>query len=207
MRRSAGVSRRSRHGSGDARPRRRRLRRLGIGDRRSSRCRRRSRCVDLAASSSIAPAHPHRLDPAPFVAAYARVFEALGERSYDVVHNHAFDAPAIRCAIGIAAPVVAHAPPSTREAPSSTRFATRRERTHPPVIATVSTAQAEAWRQFVEVDTVLRVGVATERIPWSATPGSGAVFAGRFSPEKGAVDAIAIARRAGLSIDLYGDAL
>ncbi len=45
-----------------------------------------------------------------------------------------------------------------------------------------------------------------DRIPWSATPGEGAVFAGRFSPEKGAVDAIAIARRAGMSIDLYGDA-
>ena len=35
---------------------------------------------------------------------------------------------------------------------------------------------------------------------------TGAVFAGRFSPEKGAVDAIAIARRAGMAIDLYGDA-
>jgi glycosyltransferase involved in cell wall biosynthesis len=67
-------------------------------------------------------------------------------------------------------------------------------------------AQAEAWRGFVGIDTVLPVGVVTAQIPWSVAPGFGAVFAGRFSPEKGAVDAIAIARRAGMAIDLYGDA-
>jgi glycosyltransferase involved in cell wall biosynthesis len=77
---------------------------------------------------------------------------------------------------------------------------------HPPIVATVSRAQADAWRRFAKIYTVLRAGVATERIPWSATRGHGAVFAGRFSPEKGAVDAIAIARRAGMAIDLYGDA-
>ena len=148
---------------------------------------------------------PPPVDLAPFVAAYARLFDAVGERPYDVVHNHAFDAPAIRCAVGIAAPVIhtLHLPPEdsiihalrdASQAPS------------PPVIATVSTAQADAWRRFVDIDTVLPVGVVTKPIPWSATPGAGAVFAGRFSPEKGAVDAIAIARRAGMSIGLYGDA-
>jgi glycosyltransferase involved in cell wall biosynthesis len=143
-------------------------------------------------------------DPAPFVAAYARVFDALGARSYDVVHNHAFDAPAIRCAIGTAAPVVhtLHLPPE-RSVVNALRDALRAE--HPPVIATVSPAQADVWRQHIAVNAVLRVGVATERVPWSATPGSGGVFAGRFSPEKGALDAIAIARRASLSLDLYGD--
>src|SRR6202023_1123385 len=39
----------------------------------------------------------------------------------------------------------------------------------------------------------------------SARRGSGVVFAGRFSPEKGAEDAIAIAREAGVRIDLYGE--
>jgi glycosyltransferase involved in cell wall biosynthesis len=143
-------------------------------------------------------------DPAPFVAVYARVFEALGQRSYDVVHNHAFDAPAMRCAIGTAAPVIhtLHLPPE-RSVVNALRDASRAQ--HPPVIATVSAAQADAWRQFTEIDMVLRPGVATERVSWSATPGQGTVFAGRFSPEKGALDAIAIARRAGVSIDLYGD--
>jgi glycosyltransferase involved in cell wall biosynthesis len=141
----------------------------------------------------------------PFVAAYARVFDALAERSYDVVHNHAFDAPAIQRAVGIAAPVMhtLHLPPEGSVV-DALRDASRSD--HPPVIATVSSAQADAWRRFVKIDTVLRGGVATEQIPWSATRGQGAVFAGRFSPEKGAVDAIAIARRAGMAIDLYGDA-
>jgi glycosyltransferase involved in cell wall biosynthesis len=145
------------------------------------------------------------IDPAPFVAAYARVFDAVGERSYDAVHNHAFDAPAIRCSVNIASQVIhtLHLPPEDSVI-HAVRDASQAH--NPPVIATVSTAQADAWRRFVDIDTVLPVGVATARIPWSPTPGVGAVFAGRFSPEKGAVDAIAIARRAGMSIDLYGDA-
>ena len=144
-------------------------------------------------------------DPAPFEAAYARVFEAVAERSYDVVHNHAFDAPAIRCAVGAAAPVIhtLHLPPE-ESVVHALRGASRAA--NPPVIAAVSAAQADAWRRLVNIDAVLPVGVVTARIPWSETAGRGAVFAGRFSPEKGAVDAIAIARRAGMSIDLYGDA-
>jgi glycosyltransferase involved in cell wall biosynthesis len=55
------------------------------------------------------------------------------------------------------------------------------------------------------VDVILPDGVPVERIPWSATGGGGVVFAGRFSPEKGAEDAIAIAREAGMRIDLYGE--
>jgi UDP-glucose:tetrahydrobiopterin glucosyltransferase len=145
------------------------------------------------------------VDQAPFVAAYARVFEAISERSYDVVHNHAFDAPAIRCAVGIASPVIhtLHLPPEASII-DALRDASRGS--NPPVIATVSTAQADAWRRFVGIDMVLPVGVVTAQIPWSARAGAGAVFAGRFSPEKGAVAAIAIAARAGMPIDLYGDA-
>jgi len=170
-----------------------------------------ARVVDVGVDASTLHEFLYRagssppIDPAPFVAAYARVFDTLGERSYDVVHNHAFDAPAIRGAVGIAAPVIhtLHLPPEGSVV-NALRDALRAH--HPPVIATVSTGQADAWRRFVGIDTVLRAGVATERIPWSATQGAGAVFAGRFSPEKGAVDAIAIARRAGMPIDLYGDA-
>src|SRR5262249_41383878 len=42
-------------------------------------------------------------------------------------------------------------------------------------------------------------------IPWSETAGHGALFAGRLSPEKGAAEAIDIARAAGVPIDVYGD--
>ncbi len=147
---------------------------------------------------------PSQSAPAPFTAAYARVFDAVAERSYDVVHNHAFDAPAIRGAIDIEAPVIhtLHLPPEPSVV-DALRIASRAQR--PPVIASVSPKQADAWRQFVGIDMVLRPGIATKRIPWSAQPGSGVIFAGRFSPEKGTLDAIALARRAGVRLDLYGD--
>ena len=145
------------------------------------------------------------VDAGPFLAAYAQLFEAVAGRSYDVVHNHAFDAPAIRCAAGLTAPVIhtLHLPPEGSVVDALRgASATRR----PPAVAAVSAAHADSWRQFIDVDTILASGVVTEQIPWSAAPGAGAVFAGRFSPEKGAVDAIAIAKLAGMPIDLYGDA-
>lgn len=170
------------------------------------------RVIDVGVDASSMHAFLYRagssqppVDAAPFVAAYARVFDAIRERSYDLVHNHAFDAPAIRGAVGIAAPVIhtLHLPPEGSVVDALREASVAH---HPPIIAAVSTTQADAWRRFVDVDAVLRPGVVTERIPWSATPGRGAVFAGRYSPEKGAADAIAIARQAGMSIDLYGDA-
>src|SRR4029077_19316472 len=42
-------------------------------------------------------------------------------------------------------------------------------------------------------------------IAWSGTAGRGALYAGRLSPEKGTAEAIAIARAAGVPIDIYGD--
>ena len=56
------------------------------------------------------------------------------------------------------------------------------------------------------VDAVLPPYPSTRVIPWSPTAGQGAVFAGRLSPEKGAAEAIDIARAAGVPIDVYGDA-
>ena len=100
-----------------------------------------------------------------------------------------------------------HLPPSARGLRRSKHFATSSRAHHPPVIATVSTAQARGMA------TIRRRSIWSCRL---ASPplgshgprhhGAGAVFAGRFSPEKGAVEPIAIARRAGMSIDLYGDA-
>lgn len=138
---------------------------------------------------------------AAFGTAYARMRDA----GYDVIHNHAFDAPAVRLAATVPAPVLhtLHLPPDETlcaaldEAARSAR---------PPAVATVSAFQAEAWRRFVRVDEILPPYVPTRSIPYSAAAGNGAVFAGRLSPEKGAGEAIDIASAAGLSIDVYGDA-
>jgi glycosyltransferase involved in cell wall biosynthesis len=74
------------------------------------------------------------------------------------------------------------------------------------VVAAVSVSQASAWRRIVRVDAILPPYVPTHVIPWSREAGEGAVFAGRLSPEKGAAEAIDIARAAGVPIDVYGDA-
>jgi UDP-glucose:tetrahydrobiopterin glucosyltransferase len=138
-------------------------------------------------------------------AAFATAFAAVRSSRYDVIHNHAFDAPAIRAGTGMRAPVVhtLHLPPD-RAVWAALRNATRRGK--PPIVAVVSHSQAGAWRRIVPVSAVLPPYPSTRDIPWSATAGQGAVFAGRLSPEKGAAEAIDIARAAGVPIDVYGDA-
>src|SRR5207245_11447889 len=90
-------------------------------------------------------------------------------------------------------PAMASAPPESRESENR------------PITATVSASAARAWRALASLDVILPDGVPVDRIPWSITGGNGVIFAGRFSPEKGAEDAIAIAREAGVRIDLYGE--
>lgn len=147
---------------------------------------------------------PRRSDGGPAEKAFATVYAAIRECSYDVVHNHAFDAPAIRLATALEVPVVhtLHLPPeqSVGVALHAARLAGR-----PPTVAAVSRSQADAWRGAARIDVVLPNGVPVARIPWSDAPGSGAVFAGRLSQEKGAAEAVDIAVAAGVRIDLYGD--
>jgi glycosyltransferase involved in cell wall biosynthesis len=138
-------------------------------------------------------------------AAFAAVYSGVREVRYDVVHNHAFDAPAISLASGLRAPVVhtLHLPPDAavadalREAVSSDGG---------PTVAGVSAAQASAWRRVVPVEAILPPLVPTDAIQWSPSPVQGAVFAGRLSPEKGAIEAIEIAHAAHVRIDVFGDA-
>jgi glycosyltransferase involved in cell wall biosynthesis len=95
-----------------------------------------------------------------------------------------------------------HLPPDAAVADAIRQAVRRRPR---PVVACVSLSHANAWRQIVPVDAILPPYIPTRQIQFSPTAGSGAVFAGRFSPEKGAADAIAIAQLAGVDLDLYGD--
>jgi glycosyltransferase involved in cell wall biosynthesis len=137
--------------------------------------------------------------------AFAGVYSRVRQTRYDVVHNHAFDAPAIALAGSVNVPVVhtLHLPPSPAIA-AALRDAASGGR--PPVVAGVSAFQASAWSQVARVDAVLPPYVPTRLIPWSSAAGGGAVFAGRLSPEKGAAEAIDIAQLAGMQIDVYGDA-
>jgi len=136
--------------------------------------------------------------------AFTRVYGMVRAARYDVVHNHAFDAPAIGLASSLSAPVVhtLHLPPDVAVA-AAIREAVQRDQ--PPMVACVSESQASSWRRIVQVDVILPPHIATRKIHFSPSAGSGAMFAGRFSPEKGAADAIAIAQLAGVRIEVFGD--
>jgi glycosyltransferase involved in cell wall biosynthesis len=153
------------------------------------------------------PGEPGAAGPAAVAAAesaFTTAYTAMQLTRYDVIHNHAFDAPAVRLATALQAPVVhtLHLPPD-KALSAALRQVARGSR--PPAVATVSGFQASAWRQFVPVDAILPPYPPTGVIPWLGTAGQDALFAGRLSPEKGAAEAIDIARAAGVPIDVYGD--
>lgn len=134
--------------------------------------------------------------------AFAHVYGLVTAGSFDVVHNHAFDAPAIELAPADVAMVhTLHLPPS---APMVSAVERARRRAH-PVVACVSEPSAREWRAAVAVDVVLPNGVPTDRIAWSRDRQDGLLFAGRLSPEKGALEAIAIALEAGEDLTVVGD--
>ena len=136
--------------------------------------------------------------------AFATAYTAMRAARYDVIHNHAFDAPAVRLATALPAPVVhtLHLPPD-QAVSAALRQAARCSR--PPAVAAVSDFQAGAWRRVVPVDAILPPYPPTGVIAWSGTAGRGALYAGLLSPEKGTAEAIDIARAAGVPIDIYGD--
>ena len=138
-------------------------------------------------------------------AAFTGAYRKIRETRYDVIHNHAFDAPAVRLATALPAPVVhtLHLPPD-RAVAAALRESARGGR--PPAVAAVSAFQAGAWRQLIRVDAILPPYVPTGAIPWLQAAGHGAVCASRLSPEKGVAQAIDIAGLAGMAIDVYGDA-
>ena len=166
--------------------------------------------IDTGVDSRVLAATLYRASgPAPdgvavAEAAFAAVYAAVREDRYDVVHNHAFDAPAVGLATAVGAPVVhtLHLPPDAPVA-DAVRAAAQSDR--PPTIAGVSAHQASAWRKIVRVDAILPPYVPTRLIRWSSSAGERALYAGRMSPEKGVSEAIDIAQAAGVGIDVYGD--
>lgn len=136
--------------------------------------------------------------------AYRQAFGLIASGGYDVVHNHAFDAPAIDEALALAGPVVhtLHLPPDPGVAAALAEAAGARRA---PVVAAVSTSQRRAWEAAgTRIDVLVAAGVPVARIPWSAGPGGPVLFAGRLSPEKGVLEAIEIARGAGRELLIAG---
>ena len=151
---------------------------------------------------------PANRDPAPAESAFARAYSAVREDRYDLIHNHAFDAPAISLAAGMDPPVAhtLHLPPDAAIAAALGQAARGQAARggRSPAVACVSAFQATLWRAVTRVDAILPPYVPTCSVPWSDAAGEGVVFAGRLSPEKGAAEAIDIAQAAGARIDVYG---
>src|SRR5580704_15725713 len=78
--------------------------------------------------------------------AFTTAYAAIRATRYDVVHNHAFDAPAVTLATALHAPVVhtLHLPPDEAVSAALRQVARRGQ---PPAVAVVSDFQARAWRR------------------------------------------------------------
>jgi glycosyltransferase involved in cell wall biosynthesis len=143
-------------------------------------------------------------DPAAEAGA-RRAFEAaarmIGRDGPDVIHVHAFDAPAIDAVarLGLPSIQVLHLPPADDVA-----HAVRGAAGDGFGVVTVSEAMRAAWAGVGVTAHVIRPGIPVPRIPWRAEPGRGVLFAGRLSPEKGALDAIAVASAAGEPLTIVG---
>lgn len=131
-------------------------------------------------------------------AAFAKVYDLVRRGDYDVVHNHAFDAPAVELGAGVATVHTLHLGPQAD-------IANALDRTDATVVC-VSESQRELWQRATRVDAVIRNGVPTDRIAWSSDADGGALYAGRLSPEKGTAEAVDIAIGAGVPITVVGNA-
>src|SRR5438874_1975446 len=119
--------------------------------------------------------------------AFGGVYEAVRREAYDVVHNHAFDAPAVTLATTACAPVVhtLHLPPDAAVADALRDVA---RRAPAPTVAGVSAFQASAWSRVIPVDAILQPYIPTKLIRWSPPAAANAVVAFR----RGALDEIVV---------------
>ena len=132
--------------------------------------------------------------------AFEAVYSLVRRDAYDVVHNHAFDAPAFELATDLDAPVVhtLHLGPDPEIASALAGVAGFAR------VVCVSEWLRGAWERTATVHAVIRNGVPVDRIPWSDEAGPAALCAGRLSPEKGVAEAIEIAIAADRPIVVAG---
>lgn len=146
---------------------------------------------------------------AAFRAAYATIATHADE--HDLIHAHAYDAPAFT--LGAAQPLpIAHTlhMPDLHDtigdllssyAPLSGARAQGQ-----PWLVTVSSWCAQTYASTCRIDAVIPNGVDVDAIPYGAHPSEPRylLFAGRLTPEKGVTDAIAIARASARPLRIVG---
>jgi UDP-glucose:tetrahydrobiopterin glucosyltransferase len=116
----------------------------------------------------------------------------------DLIHAHAFDAPAFIELRGLGALHTLHLPPLDNDVVAAARNADA-------TLATVSSSCRDDWRAAgVPVDVVLPNGLDIHAIPQGDGSGGYLAFCGRISPEKGVDAACRVARSASLPLRIAG---
>ncbi len=147
-----------------------------------------------------------RRDLEPQRAAFARVAAWLREHAsgFDVVHAHAFDAPAFEALSAVPLPVVhtLHLPPIEATVVDA---AIQARRAGASLVAVSETSAAD-WRAAgVAIDRVVPNGVDVAAIPFGERARGYLLSAGRLTPEKGVDVAIRVAARAHLPLVVAGN--
>lgn len=123
---------------------------------------------------------------------------AASRDDFDVVHGHAFDAPALDLLGGGQVLHTLHLPPLDVAVVEAARRSGAR-------LATVSVSARDAWRAAgVPVDEVLPNGIDIGSVPPGTGSGGYLAFVGRMSAEKGADVACRVARALDLPLRLAG---
>jgi glycosyltransferase involved in cell wall biosynthesis len=163
----------------------------------------------LALAQLGATAEAERPDLADQQRAFGKVRDwcaaRAGDLGLDVVHAHAFDAPAFDALAdleGVCVMHTLHLPPIQ---PGVVRAARRAARAGNVLVA-VSAALARAWQDVgVPIAGVVPNGIDVASIAFGASHRGYVLFAGRLSPEKGPELAVDAAARAELPLLLVGN--
>lgn len=156
--------------------------------------------VDLGLAADPAAALRPGTDSAAvsMTGVFRRVSDHLAGADADIVHAHAFDAPAFTELRGPRLLHTLHLPPFDRAIVAAVRSSSA-------MLATVSESCRAAWRAAgVDVRDTLPNGIDIERVPRGEGTGGYLAFAGRLSAEKGADVACRVARSLGLPLWLAG---
>ena len=154
--------------------------------------------VDLGIDADPTAAVGSGTHRASQVAAFAAVGAWLATHPFDVVHAHAFDAPAFDCVRGANVIHTLHLPPLDEQVVAAARAASG-------VLATVSASCRAAWRNAgVPIDELLPNGIDLAAVPIGRGDGGYLAFAGRMSAEKDPAAACRVARALGARLRLAG---
>jgi glycosyltransferase involved in cell wall biosynthesis len=135
--------------------------------------------------------------------AFLRIAYEVRRRAsdFDLVHSHAFDAPAFEL-LGQSHPRVVHTvhlPPLIDRVVRAAAAASGESK-----MVTVSRAMAEAWRPWLGETRTIHNGVPLDRIALASPVEGRWLFVGRIAPEKGIEDALTVAERAGRRLRVIG---